>query len=70
MDKLEVKQAEKKKPIGEDLDTIEKETPKEGPSGVGKDNLAKEPRDRKKSDAGRVNGYTSKDDGTCPFPRG
>lgn len=71
-DKLvEVKQAEKKKkPIGENLDISEKETPKEGPSGVGKDILAREPRDRKKStDAGRTNGYAGKDDGTYQFPK-
>lgn len=69
---MEVKQAEKKKkPIGENLDISEKETPKEGSGGVGKDILVREPRDRKKStDAGRINGYAGKDDGTYRFSRG
>lgn len=73
VDKLvEVKQAEKKKkPVSENLDTPEKETPKEGSSGVGKDILAKDLRDSKKStDSGRVNGYTGKDDGTYWFSSG
>lgn len=66
-DKLaEPKQAEKKKkPIGENLDVFDREKSKEGPSGFGKDSLARESKDRKKStDAGRANGYASKDDGT------
>lgn len=58
---VEQRQDKRKKPFGEGSDVAEKERSKEGSSGV-KDVPAREFR-KKSTDAGRANGFASKEDG-------